>query len=140
MLGSLKLGRRYETSRLSKVQLGVLEDLRQLGLVHQHSASDSGFYPTRLATTLTSSASVSASSSHDVEPTGFVILETNYRVYAYTSNSLQLAILNLFVSLRNRFPNLAIGTITRESVKAALANGINAEQVLYTASLCPPSP
>lgn len=142
MLGSLKLGRvrlslpicerfanvvqRYRISSLSTLQRQVLVDLRHLGLAYQQDDSDSGFYPTRLATTLTSAAAADA--SRDTEPTGFLILETNYRVYAYTGNSLQLAILNLFVSLKTRFPNLAIGSITRESVKNALANGINADQ------------
>lgn len=44
-------------------------------------------------------------------------------------NPLQTAVLNLFVSLKYRFPNLVVGSITRESVKKALGNGISAEQV-----------
>ncbi|EEB87813.1 hypothetical protein MPER_14683, partial [Moniliophthora perniciosa FA553] len=64
---------------------------------------------------------------------GFIVLETNYRVYAYTGsfslhNPLQTAILHLFVSLKYRFPNLVVGSITRESVKKALSNGISADQ------------
>lgn len=46
-----------------------------------------------------------------------------------SDNPLQIAVLNLFVTLKSRFPNLVIGAITRESVKKALANGITAEQV-----------
>lgn len=57
-------------------------------------------------------------------------METNYKVYAYTSNPLQIAVLNLFLSLRSRFPNLVIGMITRESIKSALSNGITAAQVI----------
>lgn len=44
-------------------------------------------------------------------------------------NPLQIAVLNLFITLKARFPNLVIGSITRESVKSALKNGITAEQV-----------
>jgi hypothetical protein len=44
-------------------------------------------------------------------------------------NPLQTAVLNLFVTLKARFPNLVVGQITRESVKKALMNGITAEQV-----------
>jgi hypothetical protein len=47
-------------------------------------------------------------------------------------NPLQTAVLNLFVSLKYRFPNLVVGSITRDSVKKALGNGISAEQVLLT--------
>lgn len=46
-------------------------------------------------------------------------------------NPLQIAVLNLFVSFKSRFPNLVVGMVTRDSVKKALANGINAEQVRF---------
>lgn len=61
---------------------------------------------------------------------GFIVLETNYRVYAYTSNPLQIAVLNLFITFKSRFPNLVIGMITRESIKSALSNGITADQIV----------
>ena len=48
---------------------------------------------------------------------------------ASLDNPLQTAVLNLFVTLKYRFPNLVVGSITRESVKKALENGISAEQV-----------
>ena len=105
------------------------------------------FSPTRLATTLTSSSpplpTSTGTSSGPKE--GFIVLETNYRIYAYTGkhllallptfpyfpsdNPLQTAVLNLFVSLKYRFPNLVVGSITRDSVKKALSNGISADQV-----------
>ena len=44
-------------------------------------------------------------------------------------NPLQTAVLNLFVTFKTRFSNLIVGTITRESVKKALANGISSNQV-----------
>lgn len=50
-------------------------------------------------------------------------------------NPLQTAVLNLFVTLKYRFPNLVVGSITRDSVKKALSNGITADQVCLT----PPS-
>ena len=60
---------------------------------------------------------------------GYIIVETNYKVYAYTSSELQIALLSLFVHLQYRLPNLAVGLVTRESVRSALINGITAEQV-----------
>ena len=47
----------------------------------------------------------------------------------WPDNPLQTAVLNLFVTLKSRFPNLVVGQITRESVKKALMNGITADQV-----------
>lgn len=143
----------------------MLDDLRDYGLIWQRrvrsisafnlppnvtlKASSRRFSPTRLATTLNSSSpslptgTGAASSSQQ----GFIVLETNYRVYAYTGmlfftsnigfpnpdggldNPLQTAVLNLFVSLKYRFPNLVVGSITRDSVRRALSNGISADQV-----------
>lgn len=92
-------------------------------------ASPTDFYPTRLATTLTSSAPPLVSSRHQDEERGFIVLETNFKVYAYTSNPLQIAVLNLFMHLKSRFPNFVTGQITRDSIKRGLSNGITADQV-----------
>ncbi|CDO74939.1 hypothetical protein BN946_scf184945.g11 [Trametes cinnabarina] len=118
----------------------MLEDLRDYGLIKQRTrsigvlkATSRRFSPTRLATTLTSSSPplpTSTGSGDGTHTQGFIVLETNYRLYAYTENPLQIAVLNLFVTLKSRFPNLVIGTITRESVKKALANGITADQII----------
>jgi transcription initiation factor TFIIH subunit 4 len=130
MLGSLELGKDYSTEELSETQLHMLEDFRDYGIVYQRKSSSRRFYPTRLATTLTSNASPIVSNVEEAEEKGYVILETNYRIYAYTSNPLRIAVLNLFVTLKSRFPNLVMGVITRDSVKSALANGITAEQII----------
>jgi transcription initiation factor TFIIH subunit 4 len=49
-------------------------------------ASSRRFSPTRLATTLTSSLPPlpTATSAGDAKDQGFIVLETNYRLYAYT--------------------------------------------------------
>ncbi|ANB12712.1 TFIIH/NER complex subunit TFB2 [Sugiyamaella lignohabitans] len=157
MLGSLELGKDYSLSALSDTQIKMLEDLRDFGLVYQRKSSSRRFYPTRLATTLTSSdasALRSASSSMDAAineagtppvtttssskslitnnpgDSGFIILETNFRLYAYTDSPLQIAVLNLFVHLKTRFANMITGQITRDSVRRALINGITADQIL----------
>ncbi|KAF8903702.1 transcription factor Tfb2-domain-containing protein [Gymnopilus junonius] len=132
MLSTMELGREYSTENLSGTQKAMLEDLRDYGLIWQRKPSSRRFSPTRLATTLTSSSpplpTSTGTSSGPQE--GFIILETNYRVYAYTDNPLQTAVLNLFVTLKYRFPNLVVGSITRDSVKKALSNGITADQII----------
>lgn len=133
MLSSMELGRDYSIEQLSPTQTAMLEDLRDYGIIWQRKASSKRFCPTRLATTLTSSAPplpTTGGSSNNSQSQGFIILETNYRLYAYTDNPLQTAVLNLFVTLKSRFPNLVVGAITRESVKKALANGITADQII----------
>ncbi|KAK9455997.1 transcription factor Tfb2-domain-containing protein [Dipodascopsis uninucleata] len=138
MLGSLELGQDYSLSALSETQRMMLDDLRDYGMVYQRKSSSRRFYPTRLATTLTSdagallspSASVNADINNTTNEAGFVILETNFKVYAYTNSPLQIAILNLFVHLKARFSNMVAGQITRESVRIALSNGITADQII----------
>ena len=56
-------------------------------------------------------------------------MRARFRSHRWPDNPLQTAVLNLFVSLKSRYPNLVVGAITRDSVKKALANGITADQV-----------
>lgn len=139
MLGSLELGQAYLTDSLSDVQLETLRNLADYGLAYLPTPKSSVFYPTRLATTLTSSAPPLVSSRHTNEEKGFIVLETNYKIYAYTSNPLQIAVLGLFAHLKTRFANFVTGHITRESVRRGLANGITANQIVaYLASRAHP--
>ncbi|KAF7977038.1 hypothetical protein HWV62_4800 [Athelia sp. TMB] len=133
MLSTMELGRDYSTENLSDTQKAMLEDLRDYGLVWQRRPSSKRFSPTRLSTTLTSSLPplpTSTGTGSGPQAQGFIILETNYRIYAYTDNPLQTAVLNLFVTLKYRFPNLVVGSVTRDSVRKALSNGISAEQII----------
>ncbi|XP_027489505.1 general transcription factor IIH subunit 4-like [Corapipo altera] len=84
------------------------------------------FYPTRLAIAL---ASGTSGTVPEPDGHGFVLVETNYRIYAYTDSELQVALIALFSELLYRFPNLVVAQVTRDSVQAAIANGITADQV-----------
>ncbi|EXJ67108.1 uncharacterized protein A1O5_09755 [Cladophialophora psammophila CBS 110553] len=159
LVSSLELGLAYSTSTLDETQQRCLSDLVSLGLVYQ-PPSDNGvtpadyFYPTRLTTTLTSDSATalstanltigtslsqkysSSSSSGTTTPSGtvtqkgFIIVETNYRVYAYTSSPLQIALLSLFINLRSRHPNLVTGKMSKSSVQRAVQAGITADQII----------
>ena len=136
MLGSLELGQSYSKATLTPTQTQMLHDLGDYGLVFELYDS-SLFYPTRLATTLTSDAgalrssiSTISSATADNSTNGFVVVETNYRIYAYTSSPLQIAILQLFTRLSTRYPNMISGKITRESIRRAVGMGITAEQII----------
>lgn len=158
ILGSLELGKSYIVSSLSETQISMLADLRDYGLVYQRSDSSSRFYPTRLATTLTSDSTAlkspsvameealqTSNTNNDPDGTtsienpvssgitstqGTMIIETNFKVYAYTNSPLEIAILNLFVHMKIRFANMVCGQITRESIRHALMNGITADQII----------
>ncbi|KAL8729933.1 MAG: hypothetical protein Q9166_004378 [cf. Caloplaca sp. 2 TL-2023] len=143
MLGSLELGQGYSKANLTETQLQMLLDLGDFGIIYQTDPESDSYYPTRLATTLTSDAGAlrgasagfgsALRSSNDDK--GFVVIETNYRIYAYTSSPLQIAILSLFARLSTRYPNMVSGKMTRESVRRAINMGITGDQIidfLYT--------
>lgn len=148
MLGSLELGQDYSKANLTATQMHMLEDLTDFGLIYQSSSTSDRFYPTRLATTLTSDASALTNSASfassmgrahigsgsllraNDESQGFIVIETNYRIYAYTSSPLQIAILQLFARISVRYPNMVAGKVTRDSIRKAVAMGITADQVI----------
>lgn len=144
ILGCLELGKGYSVSNLSETQVSMLADLKDLGLVYQKSDTSNKFYPTRLATTLTSDSSALKTPSMAVQQAleeneeqmmasnsrESIIIETNFKIYAYTNSPLEIAILNLFVQMKTRFSNMVCGQITRESIRNALYNGITSDQII----------
>lgn len=140
-LGSLELGISYSSSNLTPTQLRMLEDLADFGLVYRRTQDASRYYPTRLATTLTSDAAAlptstalattaSANPADTATSKGYIILETNYRLYAYTSSPLLISILSLFATLHTRYPNLITAKLTKPSIQAAIQLGITAPQII----------
>ena len=143
LVASLDLGTAYSTTALTDNQNNLLEHFRALGIVYLEDVDPDTapeyFYPTRLATGLTSDSSSALSSTaaanlnsslNTSSVQGFIIIETNYRVYAYTSSTLQIALLSLFVNLRSRHPNLVTGKMTKSSIQRAVQRGITAEQII----------
>ena len=129
----------------------MLPFLVDIGLIFVPSHKPQQFFPTRLATTLTSSSSALRSVSEGFaavttatgesggggggggtqqQQRGSVILETNYRIYAYTSNPLQIAVLALFSNLKMRFHEMVSGRLSRESVRRATSYGITSDQII----------
>lgn len=143
LVSSLELGLAYSTLNLSNTQRDILQDLSDFGIVYlpptPNGQAADYFYPTRLATALTSdsesalaaaTASVGSALATGPATKGFIIIETNYRVYAYTSSPLQIALLSLFINLRSRHPNLVTGKMNKSSVQRAVQAGITAEQII----------
>lgn len=139
LLSSLELGQSYEKRQLTSVQLRTLTDLADFGIVYHETPEATRFYPTRLATTLTSDSSAlnpvtgsltGPAGQPGSSGSGFIIIETNYRLYAYTSSPLQISLISLFTNLKYRFPNLVTGKITRQSVRRAIEIGITADQII----------
>jgi len=116
----------------------MLPNLVDFGLVYMPDSTSTQFFPTRLSTTLTSDASALRSISSGFDSAlrsasgskGFIVIETNYRLYAYTSSPLQIAVLALFTKLSTRYPNMVSGRITRDSIRRAIEHGITSDQII----------
>lgn len=121
------LGRGYSSETLSDTLSSFLQHLREFGLVYQRKRKDGKFYPTRLVINLFTGL---RESKKDISKPGFIIVETNYRVFAYTDSPLQVALLALFTELQYRFPAFSLGILTRESVRQALKSGITADEII----------
>ena len=105
-----------------------LELYEQFGLVIPGGGRD--FSATRLFTSLAGGKNALDFSQTGAESRGFLVVETNYRIYAYTSSPLQIATLGLFIRLQDRFPNLVFGQLDMETVQGAMSHGITADQIV----------
>ncbi|KAJ6999795.1 general transcription and DNA repair factor IIH subunit TFB2 [Populus alba x Populus x berolinensis] len=119
-------GEAYNINTLTEIQRNTIKDLAELGLVKlQQGRKESWFIPTKLATNL--SVSLTDSSSRKQ---GYVVVETNFRLYAYSSSKLHCEILRLFSKIEYQLPNLIVGAITKESLYTAFENGITSDQII----------
>jgi hypothetical protein len=81
---------------------------------------------TTTSTTNTNLSSYNSNISNNLR----IIVQTNFQVVAYISNELHFAMLSLFVDISIRFPNMAIGRITRNKAKEAYKVGITVQQII----------
>ncbi|XP_064408130.1 general transcription factor IIH subunit 4 [Latimeria chalumnae] len=125
------LGKDYSVEGMGDSLLTFLQHLREFGLVFQRKRKSRRYYPTRLAINLASGVSGVLGGTSDAHSQGFVVVETNYRIYAYTESELQIALIALFSEMLYRFPNMVVAQLSRESVQQAIANGITAEQIIH---------
>jgi transcription initiation factor TFIIH subunit 4 len=62
----------------------------------------------------------------------FLIVETNFKIYAYTNSPLERAILEFIFEIEYIFPGLIIAHITRKSLRNVFKRGVCATKVVYT--------
>ena len=145
-LSFCSLGAGYSLDALTKAQQELMVLLGHVGLVYFRPHAPRRFFPTHLVVDLCSEApgggvkasidstvDVSAHNSDrdaEVQDGKFLIVETNFRIYAYTTSVLQEQILRLFAQIIYKLPHLLIGVITRASIRNALTRGISASQII----------
>ncbi len=114
----------YDMKVLSVQQKKHIKFLSDLGVVH---CIRSSFIPTRLSKAITYTGEQPLQVTKEE---GFLVLETNYKFYAYTNSSLHLSILSLFMNIRTKFPNMIHGQLSQDSVTDAFKKGITAAQII----------
>jgi len=141
-LASMDLGRAYDTNALPEKRKNMLPFLADIGLVYVPSHKPQQYFLTRLATNLINSstsvrtiaegfaASTAIGSALSAPQKGTIIVETNFRIYAYTTNPLQIAILALFTKLKQRYSDMVAGVLQRRTIQAAVRQGITADQII----------
>lgn len=129
-------GRQYQGDSLNRAQIELLAELHELGIVILEE--DHKFRPTTVGVQLLSSASrISSGPTSNTDVTVVktageieIFVETNFRVYAYTTSNFQTNLLALFTHMRYRLPSMVVGHLTRDAVRRALMNGITADQII----------
>mmetsp|Transcript_24851 Transcript_24851/g.56651 ORF Transcript_24851/g.56651 Transcript_24851/m.56651 type:complete len:364 (-) Transcript_24851:1071-2162(-) len=86
-LGSMSVGRDCSVETLDDSQKRILKDLLLFGIVYQRKENSRRFYPTTLAVQLLSGSTGGGFSPLELG-IGCLILETNFRLYAYTKSPL----------------------------------------------------
>ena len=60
----------------------------------------------------------------------FILIETNFRVFAYTENKLYKEILRLFLEPQKEFNNMFYGILKKSKVEQAFKSQISANQIM----------
>jgi transcription initiation factor TFIIH subunit 4 len=61
----------------------------------------------------------------------FIIMETNYKIYAYTQSEYKKSIIHLFCNVVLELPNFIKGVMTEESLNRAYDKGITSSQIIH---------
>uniref|UniRef100_A0AC35U041 General transcription factor IIH subunit 4 n=1 Tax=Rhabditophanes sp. KR3021 TaxID=114890 RepID=A0AC35U041_9BILA len=109
---------------------GFFSHLRELGLIFTRKSKDGFFFLTPLLNNLAVPSTSIENMQEANKNAGFIMVESNYRIYAYSNNVLQLTILSAFTEMLYRFEDLAVGVLTRESVRRAMSVGITSKQII----------
>ncbi|KAL1500582.1 hypothetical protein AB1Y20_013237 [Prymnesium parvum] len=126
-LGSHAVGSDCSVHSLTELQRQVLSDLLLFGIAYQREESSPRFYATPLAHALLSGSAGLATSRRSE---GFLILETNFKLYAHTSSPLWAQVIRSFARVEYVLPNLVVSSISREAIRDAVESGIEWDMIV----------
>lgn len=94
------LGWDYITDEMSENLQAFLQHLREFGLVYQRKRKAGRFYPTRLVIEMGQGNSRTSERMKNKER--YIVVETNFRIYAMTDSDLKVALVALFTHMLYR--------------------------------------
>ena len=66
----------------------------------------------------------------------FLMIETNFKIFAYTNSQFDFAMLEFLCEIEYIFPNFIVGHITRKSIRNVLKRGISSNRVIGIYLFC----
>lgn len=69
------------------------------------------------------------------ENSQFLIVETNFKIYAYTKNEFEINVLEFLFEIEYSFPEFIVGYITRSSIRQVLKKGVSSHVILQYISM-----
>ena len=154
-------GMTCSSSTLDSTQRKLLFDMSNFGLVYIDGELSKVFYPTSLGVNLVFGKSskekiinativldlagekkgdtakkLKQDQNTQVQQTDsdgsiYIITETNFKLYSYTSSALYAQMIKFFSEPECVLPNLVVSIITRQSIRRAFKLGITADQIIH---------
>lgn len=158
-LSFMPIGYSYPTTLLTPAQNSIVTVLSDIGVIFRHSPSSKNIYPTQLilhlsgvvdafiSTDPNSKISPAVTDNRDTKTTTegsstgrilpkieenqrFVVVETSFKIYAFSREPLKIVQLSFLADLEYRLPNMVVARITRRSFRRALLNGLSSQDVV----------
>ena len=120
----------FAPTRLADALRGSGESINKALSSSSSSSSSAPLPPPAAAAAPSLLVSLPPTATSATSADGHVVVETNFRVYAYTTSPSRRAALSLFASIERVLPNLVVAAVTRSSCLSALDAGVSAEQIV----------
>ncbi len=113
-----------------------LEQLSNFGLINQKTDSKNPSRKKYYVTPLIKCLFEDMDNILDNQETSkFLIVETDFKIYAYTTNELEIKILEFLFEIEYIFPGFIVGHITRNSIRRVLKRDVSAKFILEYLSM-----
>lgn len=130
---SYSMKKSFENFKLQHLPQGIIQDILKdldcVGLIRAKQNEEGTI--TAFATTPLIHNILSGNTALQQQFKNNIIVETDFKIYAYTSNNQFLqALLNLFTTIKSKFSGLLVCSLKEDKIMEAFSRGINPNQIL----------